>query len=100
MLFKIYVSSTYEDLREHRERVYRQLRSLRHDVIAMEDYVAADDRPLDKCLEDVRESQVYVLFGWRYGYVPKATNPGKKSIPSWSTSRRGRRRFLVAVPAR
>jgi hypothetical protein len=36
----------------------------------MEDYVAADVRPVDKCLADVRSCDVYVgLFAWRYGYV-------------------------------
>jgi hypothetical protein len=60
MGFKIYVSSTFEDLKEHRRRVYEQLRALRHDVIAMEDYVAADERPLDKCLRDVREADLYI----------------------------------------
>ena len=43
MALTIYVSSTYEDLKPDRERVYHQLRLLRHDVVAMEDYVAADD---------------------------------------------------------
>lgn len=81
MALKIYISSTYEDLKSYRERVYHHLRSLRHDVIAMEDYVAADNRPLDKCLKDVRDADVYVgLFAWRYGYVPKKGNPGAKSI--------------------
>ena len=70
MGLKIYLSSTFEDLKDYRRRVYEQLRTLRHDVIAMEDYVAADERPLDKCLRDVRDSDVYIgLFAWRYGYA-------------------------------
>lgn len=78
---KIYLSSTFEDLNDHRESVYRQLRSLRHDVIAMEDYVAADRRPLEQCLKDVRDSDVYIgIFAWRYGYVPERDNPERKSI--------------------
>lgn len=81
MGLKIYVSSTFDDLKEYRRRVYDQLRALRHDVIAMEDYVAADERPLDKCLRDVRECDLYIgLFGWRYGFVPRAGNPGRKSV--------------------
>lgn len=68
----IYLSSTYSDLRAEREAVYRALHRLRsHHVRAMEDYVAADARPLDACLEDVRGCDIYVgLFGWRYGYIP------------------------------
>jgi hypothetical protein len=81
MQMKIYISSTFADLEQHREKVYRALRALRHDVIAMEDYVAADKRPLEQCLEDVRGADIYVgIFAWRYGYVPKTDNPEKKSI--------------------
>lgn len=70
-IVRIYVSSTYSDLVDARSTVYKALRSLRHDVIAMEDYVATDQRPLDKCLADVATSDVYVgIFAWRYGYVP------------------------------
>ncbi len=68
---KIYVSSTYSDLIEHRERVYDVLREMRYDVMAMEDYVATDERPLDRCLADVASCDVYAgVFAWRYGYVP------------------------------
>ena len=68
---KIYISSTYSDLVEHRQQVYDILRKMRYDVMAMEDYVATDQRPLDKCLADVISCQVYVgIFAWRYGYIP------------------------------
>jgi hypothetical protein len=78
---KIYLSATYTDLKPHRDAVYRILRMLRHDVIAMEDYVATDAYPLDKCLADVAGSQLYVgLVGWCYGYVPVQGNPEGKSI--------------------
>src|SRR5260221_14477177 len=42
---QIYISSTFEDLKDYRDAVYKALRKLRHDVIAMEDYVATDKRP-------------------------------------------------------
>jgi tetratricopeptide (TPR) repeat protein len=68
---KIYVSSTYSDLVEQRQQVYDVLRKMRYDVIAMEDYVATDRRPLDKCLADVASCDLYVgIFAWRYGYIP------------------------------
>lgn len=71
---KIYLSSTYSDLVDHREAVYRTLRQMRHDVVAMEDYVATDERPLDKCTADVAACDLYVgIFAWRYGFQP----PGK-----------------------
>jgi hypothetical protein len=66
---KIYISSTFEDLKDCRQAVYDTLRKMRHDVIAMEDYVATDKRPLKKCLADVAACEVYVgIFARRYGY--------------------------------
>ena len=68
---KIYLSSTFEDLKAYRDAVYRVLRQLRHDVVSMEDYVASPQRPLDKCLADVAACQAYVgLFAWRRGFIP------------------------------
>ncbi|MDX6272042.1 MAG: hypothetical protein QOD28_3265 [Acidobacteriota bacterium] len=78
---RIYISSTYSDLAECREAVYRALRSMGHDIIAMEDYVAADQRPLDKCLADVASCDLYVgIIAWRYGFIPATDNPERKSI--------------------
>jgi Domain of unknown function (DUF4062) len=37
----------------------------------MEDYVATDERPVEKCLNDVDQSDIYIgIFAFRYGYVP------------------------------
>jgi O-acetyl-ADP-ribose deacetylase (regulator of RNase III) len=78
---RVYISSTFEDLKEHRESVYRQLCRLGHDVVAMENYVAQDRRPLANCLDDISGCDVYVgLFAWRYGYVPEDHNPRHRSI--------------------
>lgn len=78
----IYISSTFNDLEDCRKAICAQLRRLEgHRIVAMEDYVACDERPLDKCLEDVGKCDVYVgIFAWRYGFVPKAGNPENKSI--------------------
>ena len=68
---KVYLSSTLEDLREHRETAATSLRSMGHDVLGMEQYTAEDIRPLDRCLEDVRSSDVHVVIAaWRYGFIP------------------------------
>ena len=74
---KIYLSSTFEDLKLHREAVYRALRQLRHDVVSMEDYVASSERPLERCLADVAACDAYVgVFAWRRGYVPPGHERG------------------------
>jgi conflict system STAND superfamily ATPase/uncharacterized protein DUF4062 len=79
----IYLSSTYEDLKEYRTAVVEALRKSGYQVLAMEDYIATDRRPVDKCLADVARADIYVgLFAFRYGYVPPADhgNSGRLSI--------------------
>ena len=79
---KIYVSSTFQDLVDQRSAVDRTLRRMGHDVIGMEQYVAEGNRPLDRCLADVRAADLYlVIVAWRYGYVPlDQPRPGALSI--------------------
>lgn len=103
---RIYLSSTYSDLKEFRQVVYSTLRQMGHDAIAMEDYVATDVRPLEKCLEDVAASDLYVgIFAFAYGYVPDVGNPGAKSITELEYRKAGdagvpRLIFLVKEGAR
>ena len=78
---RFYLSSTYSDLVEFRSEVYRTLRRMGHDAVAMEDYVASDRRPLDKCRRDIETCDVYVgLVVWRYGFVPAEADPVGSSI--------------------
>ncbi|MFC3893292.1 DUF4062 domain-containing protein [Lentzea rhizosphaerae] len=68
---RVYVSSTCTDLKEHREAVRSAIRRLGHEDVAMEYYVAEDKRPVDRCLEDVRSADLYiVVMAWRYGFIP------------------------------
>src|SRR5271157_106813 len=72
---RIFVSSTFDDLREHRAAAIRVLRQLGHEVVAMEDFVAGGAFPLNRVLADVKRCDVYVgIFAWRYGFVPKVTD--------------------------
>ena len=79
----IYLSSTYEDLKDYRRAVVGALLKAGYHVIGMEDYVATHRRPVDECLKDVEKADIYVgLFAFRYGYVPppEHNNPGALSI--------------------
>lgn len=68
----LYVSSTFSDLKEFREQVRNTLRRLGHLDVAMEYDNASDERPVDKCLRDVANADLYLgIFAWRYGYVPE-----------------------------
>jgi hypothetical protein len=78
---RVYISSTFSDLEEHRRTVGSALRRLGHEDVAMEYYVAEDKRPLDRCLSDVESCDVYVgIFAWRYGYIPNVNYPDGRSI--------------------
>lgn len=87
---RVYLSSTFQDLKDHRAEVARSLRQTRHEIVGMEDYVADGARPLAKCLRDIAGDpaqnlppcDLYVgIFAKRYGYVPdEPANPNKWSI--------------------
>ncbi|MEV7285349.1 DUF4062 domain-containing protein [Streptomyces sp. NPDC093252] len=80
---RVYLSSTVADLQDCRTAVLTALRRLPLQVIAMEDYAAFDNRPLEKCLTDVASCDLYIgIFAFRYGFVPEPgpLNPEGRSI--------------------
>ena len=80
---RVYLSSTTQDLKDHRDSVSLALASSGLSVARMEDHVASDQRPLDMCLKDVAQCDVFVgIYAWRYGYEPPAAhgNPDGCSI--------------------
>ena len=105
---RIYVSSTQKDLLDHRASVARVLRQMGHEVIGMEEYTAEGVPPLDRCLRDARNADLYVgIFAWQYGHVPKKfegaaapkwppkTKLGKTSITEFEFRTAARKRPLV-----
>lgn len=93
---RIYLSSTYTDLVTHRAAVARLLRQMGHEVIGMEEYVAEGARPLERCLKDVDDADLYVgVFAWRYGFVPPAPPTLRQSITESEFRRAVGKRPLV-----
>jgi hypothetical protein len=77
-MLRIYVSSTYSDLLDERRTAKDAIFGLAHFPVGMEEYAASDERPLDRCLRDVRSCHAYVgIVAWKYGYRPQG---GQKSI--------------------
>jgi hypothetical protein len=75
MTIKCYVSSTFKDLERHRAAVNEAILKLGHVDIAMEHYVAGPERPIARCINDVRRCDLYIgLFGRRYGYIPPGSD--------------------------
>ena len=87
----LYVSSTFVDLEQHRAALKTALEKAQYDVECMEKYPAFDERPLDKCLADVAQADVYLLLiAHRYGYRPTEGNPDSKSITQLEYDEAGR----------
>src|SRR5580658_1234314 len=79
----VFISSTSEDLKEHREMAVQAARASGFSPRAMEYFPASGHLPaLAACLEKVDEAEVVVvLVAHRYGWVPDhASNSDRKSI--------------------
>jgi hypothetical protein len=73
----VFISSTYKDLKDHRREVWDTLK--RFDVIVrgMEEFGARTTGPLETCLAEVEQSDVYVgIMAYRLGSIdPKTKKP-------------------------
>lgn len=66
--FRVYLSSTIEDLAEERREAIEIIR--RHAVVK-DSYRANEEGTVTTCTQDVREAHLYVgIIGQRYGWVP------------------------------
>ncbi len=70
----VYISSTFNDLRNFRQAIINCVVSLvdYYKPVSMEFYDAEDVHFVKKCLDDVAACDIYILLmGKRYGYIPK-----------------------------
>ncbi|MBD2755165.1 DUF4062 domain-containing protein [Spirosoma validum] len=69
--YNVYISSTFRDLAPYRKAVMESLHKVPNfKVVGMEYYTAEDAQPLDRCLQDVADCDIYILIlANRYGYV-------------------------------
>lgn len=71
MMYKAFVSSTFEDLKEHRAHVVNALRATGFSVDPMEDWTASQDEPKEFSVARVQGCQLCVLLvAFRRGFVP------------------------------
>src|SRR6266542_682110 len=73
--YKVYISSTYRDLMDYREKVIGFFRKKsveeNFELVSMEGYVADDIVPSVECINDVENCDIYILIlANRYGYIP------------------------------
>jgi tetratricopeptide (TPR) repeat protein len=71
-IMKVFLSSTYNDLIEHRRAAHDALEQLGLHVIWMESFGARPEDSTKACLKEVEESDLFVgIYAHRYGYIPK-----------------------------
>jgi hypothetical protein len=96
---KVYVSSTSKDLHEFRAGVIRTVLDLEHHPVAMENYGARTDTPVEKCLNDVRSCDLYVLLvAYRYGLVPQGYDHSITDLEYQESVKSEKLRLVFVVP--
>ena len=83
--YKVYISSTYSDLKEYRQQVIdffgKKTIKENFDLLSMEGYVADNMQPSLECVEDVKNCNIYILIiANRYGFIPPQNNLDEISI--------------------
>ncbi len=67
-MLKVFISSTYQDLKEYRQAVIEQLNRMKVQGLKMEYFGAADAEPTQLSLEHLETCNVYIgIIGHRYG---------------------------------
>jgi CheY-like chemotaxis protein len=72
---RVFISSTYEDLVEYRDRVAEAVERLGQERVRMEVFGARPKNALSASLDDIRRSDAIVgIYAHRYGYVPEGSD--------------------------
>jgi hypothetical protein len=72
---KIFLSSTYEDLREHRAKTAQAIERLGQQGIRMEVFGARPSDATNVSLDEVEASGAFLgIYAHRYGYVPQGSS--------------------------
>lgn len=69
---KVFVSSTYVDLIEYREKAVGVLNHYKCTPLAMEFFDSQPEEPTKVCQKEIRECDIFFgIYAHRYGFVPK-----------------------------
>jgi len=68
---KIFVSSTYLDLKDYRIKAKKAIEESKNEFVGMENFQSHTHEPSAFCAENVEECDVFVLIvAYRYGFIP------------------------------
>nr|WP_319401810.1 DUF4062 domain-containing protein [uncultured Carboxylicivirga sp.] len=70
----VFISSTYRDLKLHRERIWNALQNYDIDITGMEEFGARQSTPLQTCIDEIHKSDIYIgIISMCYGSVDSIT---------------------------
>jgi hypothetical protein len=70
----IFVSSTYQDLKNQRAMVIDYFRQFETNLDVMEGWSSSNDKPIDYCLQRVAKADLFIgIYGNRYGFIDHVT---------------------------
>ncbi len=73
--YRVFISSTYEDMKEFRSAAADALTNIQAIPMGMERFTAANQPAIDRCYEEIRQCQFCVsILGFRYGSLYKDSN--------------------------
>lgn len=73
--YRVFISSTYEDMKEFRSAASDALTNIQAIPMGMERFTAANQPPINRCYEEIQKCQFCVsILGFRYGSLYKNTN--------------------------
>lgn len=71
---RVFLSSTYEDLIQHRSLAAQAIERLGQDTRRMEVFGARPQQPTEACLAEIDSCELFLgMYAHRYGYVPDAS---------------------------
>jgi len=69
---KIFISSTYEDLKTYRQSAIEVVNRYKYVPLAMELFMARPQEPEKLCGKEIRECDIFVgIYAHRYGFIPE-----------------------------
>ena len=75
---KVFISSTFEDLKDYREAAVEVVNRYKGAPLAMEFFLSQAQEPTKACEKEIKECDVFVgIYAHRYGFIPGGK---KKSI--------------------
>ena len=73
--YRVFISSTYEDMKEYRSAASDALTNIQAIPMGMERFTATSQPVIDRCYEEIRQCQFCVsIIGFRYGSLYKDSN--------------------------